>query len=176
MAKRGIRLDGFLEDDGLVLLRGFCRAGYTNAEIASKIGTTAETLSRWKARNDQVRQALSNGLDIANFKVEDKLEELIRGFHYEEETWECKRDAEGNPKTDKNGDAIMVLSKRDKKYYRPNFSAIALWLRNKYPTIWRSTDREIKDILTDGTKSAEEKIGEVRRVVITEKEWEKQKK
>lgn len=48
----------WLEPDNLTLLKGFARNGYTDEDIAQKMGISAVTLYEWKKRFPQIAKAL----------------------------------------------------------------------------------------------------------------------
>ena len=161
--RRGTRKQDFLADGGLTYLRGWARAGYTKTEIAKLIGVSLGTLESWVRKDPKVKRALKKGVDFANFVVEDKLQEVIEGYYYTETVSEIPRDEEGNPK--KGVD--LLVTKKTEKYAHPNITAIIFWLKNRFPEIWRSADRDINEILRDRNKPAEEKLGAITKVIKT---------
>lgn len=63
----------WLEDDNLILLRGWKRNGLTDEQIAKNIGINVRTLDKWKAKYGRIGQALKIGHEQANYAVEGKL-------------------------------------------------------------------------------------------------------
>lgn len=122
----------WLEDESLELIRGWARDGLNYAEIAQKMRVGERTLYRWKKEEGQIRQALKEGRDVADRKVENALfESAIGGFIEEEETF----------MQEVNGVATKRV-KRIKKYMQPNLGSIVFWLKNRKPDTWKDK-REI---------------------------------
>ena len=57
----------------LILLTGWCMDGYTDEEIAKKIGISTATLYNWKAKNLEILEALKKGKEICDYEVEQNL-------------------------------------------------------------------------------------------------------
>lgn len=136
----------WLSEDGLILIRGWRRRGVTLGDIAEKyIGVSKSTFfGSWYKNSDELRQACSVALDIANMSVEEALLKKATGFYYWEESWEL---VEGR----------MVLTKKYKKYSPPDTKAILSWLYNRLPEQWRS----VQDPL-ESTKL----IGQVESIMV----------
>ena len=66
--------------DNLAILTAWARAGLTDAEIAKQIGISRSTLSEWKKKNDNIRQALSTGKEYADRLVENSLFRMTQGY------------------------------------------------------------------------------------------------
>lgn len=63
----------WLEPDKLALLEGWKRNGLTDAQIASNMGISVNTLNKWKRNYEQIRQSLKIGREVANLVVEREL-------------------------------------------------------------------------------------------------------
>ena len=63
----------WLENENLLLLRGWKTKGLTDQQIADNIGINVRTLDKWKASHGQIRQALKRGKEHANYAVENAL-------------------------------------------------------------------------------------------------------
>lgn len=57
----------------LILLTGWCMDGYTNEEIAKKIGIGLTTLKEWIAKDSTISTALKKGKEICDYEVEQNL-------------------------------------------------------------------------------------------------------
>lgn len=57
----------------LILLTGWCMDGYTNEEIAKKMGISLTTLDNWKAKDVGIMGALKKGKEICDYEVEQNL-------------------------------------------------------------------------------------------------------
>lgn len=60
-------------EEGLVNIRVWKRNGFTNEEIARKIGVSRKTLQEWAVRFSDVRDALKESKEIADNLVENAL-------------------------------------------------------------------------------------------------------
>lgn len=105
----------WLEPDGLILLRGWARAGLTDEQIAKNMGISCSTLYQWKKDHPEISEALKESKEVADFEVENSLYLLAKGFV----------DSEG-------------------KWHTPNITAIIFWLKNRKPQEWREK-REIHE-------------------------------
>jgi len=63
----------WLENENLLLLRGWKTKGLTDQQIADNIGINVRTLDKWKVRYRQIGQALKRGKEHANYAVENAL-------------------------------------------------------------------------------------------------------
>ena len=57
----------------LILLTGWCMDGYTEEEIAKKMGVSITTLYNWKTKNVEILNALKKGKEICDYEVEQNL-------------------------------------------------------------------------------------------------------
>lgn len=131
----------WLTEKGLELLGGWARRGLTDDQIASSIGVSRSTLGRWKKQFAAIRDALSEGKEIADTNVENALYKRAIGFTQEEVT--SYRDK-------KTGE--MVVSKRVVKQVAPDVTAMVFWLKNRRPDLWR--DRPVDTSETAETQVA----------------------
>ena len=63
--------DEWLEEDKLMLLECWSRDGYTFQDISNKIGISPSTLRIWKKKYPEIKDALKNGREIIDYKVEN---------------------------------------------------------------------------------------------------------
>jgi hypothetical protein len=116
----------WLEEDGLIRIRGWARDGLTNEQIAQNMGISSETLRVWSNTYSAISVALKESKDAADRQVENALYKSAMGF------W--------GP---------------DGKYYPPSTTAQIFWLKNRKRLEWRDkpveedTDRTITIRLED---------------------------
>ena len=67
------KINEWLEDDKLVLLRGWARDGLTNEQIANNIGINVKTLYEWKNKNSEICNVLKDGREVVDYQVENAL-------------------------------------------------------------------------------------------------------
>lgn len=107
-------------------LRGWARNGYTNEEIAEKIGVSRHTLYNWQKQSPAIRQAIEKGKETIDNEAEEALIKSALGFPYEES--EKFVDGEGRKHI-----------KTYTRYSKPDVTALIFWLKNRRPASWRNT-------------------------------------
>lgn len=63
----------WLEPEGLIRLEGWARDGLTDEQIANNIGISAGTLYDWKAKFEEISEALKKGKEVVDYEVENAL-------------------------------------------------------------------------------------------------------
>lgn len=117
-----------------------CMLGFTNEKLASFFNVVEDTIYEWKKVHPEFSDALRAGRENASMKVAASLFRRTIGYSYEEEKISYE-----------NGQEISrVITKR---HAPPEVKAITLWLKNKYPELWK----ERQEI----TASVEQKIGKI---------------
>ena len=135
--KAGI-VDEWLEDDKLMLIEAWARDGCTESDIADKIGIYPSTLNGWKKRYQPIRDALKNGKEIIDYKVENALLKAALGYQTKEIKVTVGRQV-------KNGQTFMITKETTVKDVAPNVTACAMWLNNRRPDKWRrNRDKSIE--------------------------------
>ncbi len=115
-------------------VKAFAELGATDQEIADFLKVSVRTIHRWKKSHATFENALKQGKEAADGRVEASLYKRANGFH-EMETKVFFR----------SGDEVPTFVEV-KKFYPPDVTAQIFWLKNRMPHNWR--DR--KDI-TGGT-------------------------
>lgn len=119
----------WLEPDNLTLLKGFARNGYTDEDIAQKMGISAVTLYEWKKRFPQIAKALKKGKDVIDDEIEETLIKSAMGYSFDEVTKE--------PRQNETGEVELVVTKIVRKHQPPNVTALIFWLKNRRRDSWR---------------------------------------
>lgn len=101
-----------------------CMLGYTNEQIAEFFGVKERIFYYWKKKYPEFLQALSAGREKASMKVIAGLFKRASGHSYDE----VKKEYEGDD---------LIKKTVTQKYYPPETKAAALWLKNKYPELWK---------------------------------------
>lgn len=135
MASRGARiaLEEWLSPDGLLLIRGWARDGYTDKQIAANIGITERTFTNWKKREVSIVSALKNGRRPVIEEVEDALYKGATGYDVEEVTEEIIDDGETKKKH----------IRRVKRHIPPNPALTIFALKNLKK--WKFKDKPTDD-------------------------------
>ena len=122
-------VDKWMDGDGLVLIEAWARDGFTQEEIANKIGISLSSLKRWRKQYPQIEAAISRGKEVVDYLVENALLKSALGFTTTKTTTYIGfPDKNGNRKTRKE---IVV------EEVAPNVTACMAWLNNRKPDQWK---------------------------------------
>ena len=114
-----------------------CMLGCTNEQLANFFNVVEETIYEWKRTKSDFSEALRAGREKGSAKVAVSLFQRCIGYNYQEEKTSYENDTE-------------VSKVVTKKHSPPEIKAIALWLKNKHPDLWRDkqeiehTDKTIR--------------------------------
>lgn len=121
--RKGKYADWFTED-GLKVVRGWARDGYSDIQIAKNIGISCSTFYDWKAKNLDFSEAIKKGREPVVVELEDALYKAGIGFEYKEVVEEITRTGEGEH-------AVEVKHRREvTRYAQPNVAALIFALKN----------------------------------------------
>lgn len=98
------------------------------------------TYYEWKRRFPALAEAVANGKEVVDVKVENALLKRALGYTYTE----TKR--EGTVNGIKNGTAKITVIE---KTMPPDVAAIIFWLKNRKPEVWREIITETQELLED---------------------------
>ena len=70
------KINEWVKDDKLILLRGWARDGLTNEQIAKNIGINPKTLYEWKNKESKISNVLKESREVADYEVENALYEV----------------------------------------------------------------------------------------------------
>lgn len=130
MARIGLYRE-WLEEDKLILLRGWARNGLTDADIAHNIGISVGTLYEWKKKYVELAEALKEGKEVADLRIENALYQKALGYDADE----IREEYEGN---------ICVKKTVIHKHYAPDTTAQIYWLKNRRPENWRDKPQPVE--------------------------------
>lgn len=116
----------WLEEDKLLLIHGWARDGLTNEDIAHNMGISRETLHQWSKKYACISDALKNGKEVSDIRVENALYKRAVGYKYDEITKEIDV---------KTGE--LRVTKVVTKQVIPDTTAQIFWLKNRRPDKWR---------------------------------------
>lgn len=122
-------LDSMLSDDGLLLLKSYARDGYTYQDIADRFGINHNMLSRWREKFPQIDEAIKEGRELTDYKVENALLKCALGY----KTKEVKTTT-----IMKFGKVVETQKEVLEKEQPPNVQAITLWLTNRNKDKWKT--------------------------------------
>ena len=114
----------WLTEEGLMLISGWARDGFTEEEIAKNMGIGRSTLNEWKIRFPNLTDTIKKNKQVSDYLVEGSVFKSIMGY-----TMSYK-----NEKVTKDGD---VVEYEETVYIPPNPTLSIFWLKNRMPDKWR---------------------------------------
>ena len=121
----------------LDIIEGWARNGLTLDDIANNLGFTRQTLNTYKNKHPELKEAIEQGKEVADIRVENALYRRAVGFYSEEEKVVMTKDPDGETRPE-----IVTV----KKYHTPDVRAQIFWLKNRKPDVWKEKLIEREDI------------------------------
>lgn len=146
----------WLTPGGLELLGAWARDGLTDKQLADKMGVAESTYYEWRRRFPALAEAVADGKEVVDVKVENALLKRALGYTYTE----TKR--EGTVNGIKNGTAKITMTE---KTVPPDVTAQIFWLSNRKPDKWRKKVEAVSVIETKGLA-----LEELEKMVLEEDE------
>lgn len=135
--QRKSRIDQLFDEDMLVLIEGLARDGYTNQDIARRIGVEPSVLYNAKRERPEINAAINRGKQIVDYKVENALLKSALGYH----TKEVKVTT-----IMRYGKVVEEQKEVLEKDVAPNSISCQVWLYNRCPDKWkRNRDKLLED-------------------------------
>ena len=122
-----------LVEPKLDLIKGWARNGLTLEDIAHNLGITRQTLAGYTKTHKELKEAIEEGKEIADLRVENALYQKAIGYYSEEEKVVTVKDPDGETRPE-------VVKYR--VYNKPDITAIIYWLKNRKPGTWRDKIEE----------------------------------
>ena len=121
--------------DKLDYLRGLARDGYTDKEIAEKMGVRPQTLQSYRAKSPELDAAIREAKEVVDYRVEAALLKAATGGTVTESKVMLMY---------KEGKLIQTVRERTVRDQPPNVLACQTWLYNRQREKWkRNRDHEI---------------------------------
>lgn len=70
--------------ESLALITGMCREGCTNKMLAQRIGIGIDTFYKWMRKSNELKEAVRQGKEVADYMVENALFKAAIGFEHTE--------------------------------------------------------------------------------------------
>lgn len=126
------------------LAEGYAREGYTDEQIAERLGVSRDTFYRYQKIHTDFAEAIARGKAPIDFEAENNLIKLIRGYDYKETTRDRKTvkiPLFVKGKDDKREvvyeEKVTTHVREVVKHVPPSLPAISKWLNNRRPDRWR---------------------------------------
>ena len=117
-----------LSKDSLFLIECLARDNYSRKEIAARFGVPEGQFLKLVKRHPELKEALRNGKEIVDYKVENALLKSALGY----KTKEVKIIT-----TIRKGVVVETLKESQTRDVVPNIGAIQMWLHNRLPQKWK---------------------------------------
>lgn len=135
--QRKSRIDQLFDEDMLVLIEGLARDGYTNQDIARRIGVEPSVLYNAKRERPEINAAINRGKQLVDYKVENALLKSALGYR----TKEVKVTT-----IMRYGKVVEEQKEVLEKDVAPNSISCQVWLYNRCPDKWkRNRDKVLED-------------------------------
>ena len=122
MAKqRDSKVDFWLTEDGLMLIRSWSRDTFSKSEIAERMGINISTLVKWQEKYEEIDEAIRTSRELVDYSVECALLKAALGY----KTKEIKVTV---GKVTKNGETYELLKETTVREVPPNVNAAMFWL------------------------------------------------
>lgn len=118
------KYEKWLTPEGLLKLEGWAREGFTDEQIAGKMGIHRDTLNEWKKKYSDISDTLKRGKEVVDLQVENALLKRALGYEYEEIAEEYES-------------GTLTKKKVTKKRVIPDTTAQIFWLKNRRPDKWK---------------------------------------
>lgn len=135
--QRKSRIDQLFDEDTLVLIEGLARDGYTNQDIAHRLGIEPSVLYNAKRERPEINAAINRGKQVVDYKVENALLKSALGY----KTKETKITT-----IMRYGKVVEEQKETLEKEVPPNSISCQVWLYNRCPDKWkRNRDKLLED-------------------------------
>lgn len=130
------------DEENLMLIECWARDGFTNADISEKIGIGESTFSKWLNKYPELKEALRNGRELVDYKVENALLKSALGY----KTTESKVTL-----IMRDGVVVEEREETTEREIAPNTTAAQVWLYNRLPKKWKKNRDNVLDLSDEDT-------------------------
>ena len=146
MAKeRSSKVDFWLTEDGLMLIRSWSRDTFSKSEIADRMGINLSTLVKWQEKYEEIDEAIRTSRELVDYQVECALLKAALGF----KTKEIKVTV---GKKVVNGETVEMLKETTVREVPPNVNAAMFWLNNRKFDEWKRNRDKIVEVDPDDSQ------------------------
>ena len=139
------KVDYWLTEDGLELIRSWSRDTFSKAEIAKRMGINANTLVKWQKKYAEIDEAINTTRELVDYQVENAVLKAALGY----KTKEIKVTI---GKKIVNGEMVEMLKEVTTKEVAPNIKAAMFWLNNRKFDDWKLNRDKIVEVDPDDSQ------------------------
>lgn len=136
------KVDFWLTEDGLNLIRSWSRDTFTKKEVAEKMGIALSTLDNWCEKYKEIDEAVKTSKELVDYQVENALLKAALGY----KTKEIKVTV---GKKVINGEMVEMLKETTTKEVPPNVNAAIFWLNNRKFDEWKRNRDKVVEVDPD---------------------------
>lgn len=136
----------WITEDSLIMIKGWARDGYSNVQIADRIGITPQTLCEWMNRFPSFSEAIKKGRAPVMEKIEDAFYSKCEWQEYEETREEIIKHPDGS-------ETRKIV--RVRHPMPPDTAALIFAMKNLKPHKWRDKPMDSSDKQNILDKAAE---------------------
>lgn len=142
------KIDWWTSPEGIELISGWRKEGYTLANLCEKMGIDKRTFRVWRKKCPQLEDALLIGKEISDKRVINSLYQRATGYNYDEITQEL---VEGK----------MRVTKIVTKHVPPDVRACLAYLYNRCSKDWRAIQEPV-DVDTPALLAVDDMLAIIR--------------
>lgn len=139
------KVDYWLTDDGIELIRSWARNTFSKSEIADRMGINVNTLVKWQKQYEEIDRAINVTRELVDFQVENAVLKAALGY----KTKEIKITV---GKKIVNGEMVEMLKETTIKEVPPNIKAAQFWLNNRKFDDWKMNRDKIVEVDPDDSQ------------------------
>ena len=117
------------------LAKEYASEGFSNRQIAKKLGIGYTSLYKWIAQYPEFKEALNRGKDVVNIELKDAMIKTAIGYFVEEEETVVILDVETHT-------ATSINKTTKKKYIAPNATMQVFLAKNRMPEEFKEVNRQ----------------------------------
>ena len=139
------KVDYWLTEDGLELIRSWSRDTFSKAEIAKRMDINVNTLVKWQKQYEEINDAINVTRELVDYQVENAVLKAALGY----KTKEIKVTI---GKKVVNGEMVEMLKETTTKEVPPNIKAAMFWLNNRKFDDWKLNRDKIVEVDPDDSQ------------------------
>ena len=139
------KVDYWLSDDGLNLIKSWSRDTFSKAEIAKRMDINVNTLVKWQKQYKEIDDAINTTREMVDYQVENAVLKAALGY----KTKEIKVTI---GKKVVNGEMVEMLKETTIKEVPPNIKAAMFWLNNRKFDDWKLNRDKIVEVDPDDSQ------------------------
>lgn len=132
-----------------ILAKWMTRCGLTDEMVAQEFGVSRMTIHNWRKKYPEFAEAMMEGKELADARVEDSLYRRALGYDYQETHEEYNEGEDGKV----YGRKVKVID----KHVMPDVQASIFWLTNRQRDRWKAR-QQLEVMGKDGENLFEVKI------------------